>query len=160
MESSSSVVSFMMNTIPTFILPVAIVCVICSFLSNIIVDYKTEKFADTCRATGQITPNNFNDFAQSIGKYGKFSIEIMHETDNYYSQDGEEPVQVRTAKVTSDILDYIYPEEIYLDNRIYEMHNGDTLTVTVKKQSSFFTSITSTVPMTITQSGGYVKIVE
>lgn len=95
---------------------------------SMIETYVTQ-FVDNARATGKITPEEYERCYSNIAMCQEFcTIQLTHSSRMYAS--GEEAVSFYSDFNTMDILDVMYKSGA--DEQAYEMRNGDYLTVTVK----------------------------
>lgn len=96
---------------------------------SMIETYVTQ-FVDNARATGKITPEEYESCYSKIALCQDFCTLEMTHSSRMYAAGEEEAVGYYSDFNTRDILDVMYNSEA--DEIPYEMRNGDYFTVTVK----------------------------
>ena len=97
-------------------------------------------FVDECRTTGKIDAQNYNDFCRSVYRCGNYDIEMEYSSLTTYPDESESGYRQDYSTYNMDyILSQMFPNDT--DANSFNMKNGDTLTVTVTKGSSYATKI-------------------
>lgn len=122
-----------------YILTILVICVIAPYLVLSQMDVTKEtyiysqatEFVDTCRSTGQISPEEYEKYLQKIYSLGNYSIQLEHRSEKcYYRENGETEISSESYFMTQ-IADDIYKDPTA--PAPYKMKNGDRLIITVNK---------------------------
>lgn len=101
---------------------------------------KTMEFVNECQVTGKISATNYNIFAKSIYRMGKYEITMTHKSVKAYPTSTGEAMTDYFAHDNKEILDIMFPTA-GTENVDYEMKNGDILTVTVRRHGTTSTNM-------------------
>jgi len=124
-------------------MPFALFLAIMSLMTGVdrVVDaYITNKatsFVDVCRTTGQINPENYEMFCNSIYRIGVYDIELCHGQRLALWSEEDGGYVTHKEYYTDEILNHMY-ETDPTKNVSYLLNNGDYVKITIRKENQGF----------------------
>lgn len=137
-NSGGNILSRIFGMLGATLILIVVVIMILLGADNVVdsyVQHSTTSFVDTCRTTGKIDRDAYNQYAKKIHGMGVFEISLQHDQKLAFS-DGHNSRIGYYSHNTDQILTYMY-ESNDGEGADYAMNNGDNLTIKImrKKQS-------------------------
>lgn len=133
-EVLGKIVSYIVLVLLVFIAPVVLILSKVETNKDNYIYNLTTKFVDDCSTSGQITPEEYAIFTNKIYSLGNYSIEIEHESQLIFAREDGVAEAGTVSTYMSQISEVMYADP--LNEVPYNMKTGDTIGVSVKKNSS------------------------
>ncbi len=116
-------------------------------LQNVVNGYVNE-FTDTCRATGEIEPEQYIKLLNKLDSTGyAYNIDIEHTVNAVYPIEAADGTVTDTARGGMNYSNKEILNEMFLNSNVngseqndYKMQAGDEITVTVQSRTNTFSS--------------------
>ena len=134
-------------------------------VSQLAVETATTDFVDEVRTTGKITPDKYSKFIENIGSTGNtYNVEMQVQVLD--ENPGKKTTQSTQDKIGENVYYSVFTSQISealnSDNAVYNLKEGDIITVTVRNTNltlsqslkNFFYTISGNDTYTIAASSG------